>query len=84
MIDVSTLNGKVVKGTVVSDKVDKTIVVLVEYQKKDPRFHKVVYKSKRIMAHDPANKAKVGNLVQIQECRPISKRKAFILVDVIS
>ena len=83
MIDVSKLNGKSVKGVVVSDKVDQAIIIKVEYQKKDSRFHKVVFRSKKIMAHDPDNKAKIGDFVKIRECRPLSRRKRFILESIL-
>jgi len=71
---------RILQGRVVSDKTDKTIVVEVERRVSHPVFKKFVKKSKRFMAHDSGNAAKVGDLVRIQECRPISKRKRWELV----
>ncbi len=76
--------GKILKGIVSSDKPDKTIIVKIEYQKKDRHFKKTLRKSKKIMAHDEKNKAKQGNLVKIQESRPISKNKYFELIEIVS
>ena len=71
------------QGVVVSDRADKTIVIQINYQKQDPRFKKTVRKKKKIMAHDEENKGKNGNIVRIEESRPLSKRKSFRLVEVI-
>lgn len=71
---------RILQGKVVSDKTDKTIVVEVERRVSHPVFKKFVKKSKRFMAHDAENVAKVGDLVRIQECRPISKHKRWELV----
>ncbi|MEQ8602624.1 MAG: 30S ribosomal protein S17 [Marivibrio sp.] len=71
---------RILQGRVVSDKTDKTIVVEVERRVSHPVFKKFVKKSKRFMAHDAENAAKVGDLVRIQECRPMSKRKRWELV----
>lgn len=68
---------KVRDGVVVSDKMDKTVVVLVERRVKHPKYHKTVTKSKRYKAHDEANDAKVGDRVRIVETRPLSKTKRF-------
>lgn len=70
-------------GKVVSDKQDKTIVVLVETYKKDPLYGKRVKYSKKYAAHDEANKAKVGDTVRIAQTRPLSKTKRYELVEVI-
>ena len=64
-------------GTVVSDKMDKTVTVLVERQVMHPVIGKVVTRTKKYHAHDEANDAKVGDKVVIEECRPISKTKAW-------
>ncbi|MDT0636134.1 30S ribosomal protein S17 [Spectribacter hydrogenoxidans] len=74
---------RVVVGRVVSDKGDKTIVVLVERRVQHPLYDKYVRRSTRIPAHDEANEANAGDLVEIQECRPISRRKAWRLVRVV-
>jgi len=71
---------RILQGTVVSDKMDKTIVVRVERRVKHPVFGKFVRLSKKFVAHDEANSAKTGDTVRIEECRPISKRKSWTLV----
>lgn len=72
-------NIKTLKGRVVSDKMDKTVVVLVERLKKHPKYKKRYKVSKRYKSHDPENKCKIGDKVIIQECRPISKDKKWIV-----
>lgn len=66
-------------GVVVSDKMDKTVVVLVERRVKHPRYHKTVTQSKRYKAHDEHNEAGAGDRVRIVETRPLSKDKYFRL-----
>ena len=75
--------GKVLQGVVVSDAMDKTVVVQVDYQKREKRFKKTQKGKKRVMAHDHENRAKTGNQVIVQESRPWSKNKAFTLVDIL-
>ena len=70
-------------GTVVSDKCDKTITVLVENYKKDPLYGKRVKYSKKYAAHDEKNEAKNGDKVRIVETRPLSKRKRYRLVEIV-
>ncbi len=70
-------------GRVVSDKMDKTIVVLVETYKKHPLYGKRVKYSKKFKAHDENNTAKIGDIVEIMETRPISKDKTFRLVRIV-
>ena len=70
-------------GKVVSDKQDKTIVVLVETYKKDTLYGKRVKYSKKYAAHDPKNEAVVGDTVRIRETRPLSKTKRYRLVEVV-
>ncbi len=65
------------KGTVVSDKMDRSVVVLVERRIKDKRTGKVINRKKRYTAHDAMNSHKVGESVLIREIRPISKNKHF-------
>jgi small subunit ribosomal protein S17 len=72
---------RILQGTVVSDKVDKTVVVEVERRYTHPLYHKVVRRSKKYHAHDESNAAKVGDRVRIQETRPISKTKRWIVLD---
>ena len=64
-------------GRVVSDKMNKTVTVLVERRVKHPLYGKVVTRSKKYHAHDEANEFKEGDLVLIEECRPLSRTKAW-------
>ena len=68
---------RVLQGTVVSDGRDKTVTVLVERRCTHPVMKKTVRKSKKYTAHDPENRAKVGEAVRIMECAPISKTKCW-------
>ena len=70
-------------GKVVSDKMDKTVSVLTERRVKHPLYGKIVRRSKKYLAHDEANQAKVGDTVEIQEGRPISKNKSWVLTKVV-
>ncbi|MCW5682702.1 MAG: 30S ribosomal protein S17 [Xanthobacteraceae bacterium] len=72
---------RVLQGTVVSDKQDKTIIVQVERRYTHPLLKKTVRRSKKFHAHDEANKFKVGDTVRITEHRPISKLKRWIVLD---
>jgi small subunit ribosomal protein S17 len=74
---------KVYTGRVVSDKMDKTITVIVETQKKHSLYGKRVKYSKKYKAHDEQNAAKTGDIVRIMETRPLSATKRFRLVEVI-
>ena len=67
----------------ISDKTDKTITVLIESYKVHPLYGKRVKYSKKYAAHDELNDAKVGDLVRIEECRPMSKTKKFRLVEIV-
>lgn len=71
---------RILKGTVVSDKMDKTIVVLVERTKEHPKYRKRYKISKKYKAHDPENKYHQGDKVIIQESKPISKDKKWIVL----
>lgn len=75
---------RVIRGIVVSDKMDKTINVLVETHKKDPKYGKRVKYGKKYFAHDENNEAKVGDLVEIMETRKLSANKHFRLVKVVA
>jgi len=66
-------------GQVVSDKMQQTIVVLVERRVRHPKYQKIVRRSTKIHAHNPDNAARKGDIVIIKECRPISKTKTWIL-----
>ncbi|HEY0222249.1 30S ribosomal protein S17 [Lactovum miscens] len=74
---------KVLQGRVVSDKMDKTITVVVETKRNHPVYGKRVNYSKKYKAHDEENKAKDGDIVQIMETRPLSKDKHFRLVKIV-
>jgi len=68
---------RILQGTVVSDKADKTVVVRVQRRVMHPLYKKFITLSKKFAAHDPENRCKEGDKVRIQECRPLSKRKNF-------
>jgi small subunit ribosomal protein S17 len=72
---------RVLQGTVVSDKNDKTIVVRVERRFTHPVLKKTIRRSKKYHAHDAENKHKVGDVVSIQESVPISKNKRWVVID---
>ncbi|WP_026688616.1 30S ribosomal protein S17 [Alteribacter aurantiacus] len=76
-------NRKTYTGRVVSDKMDKTITVLVETYKMHPLYGKRVKYSKKLKAHDENNTAKAGDIVRVMETRPLSKDKRFRLVEVV-
>ena len=71
---------RILQGTVVSNKGDKTVVVSVERRFTDPVMKKTVRKSKRYHAHDETNEVKIGDAVTIRECRPVSKLKSWEVV----
>lgn len=72
--------GKVLSGTVVSNKMKDTVVVLVERFEKHPKYEKFVKRSKKFKAHDAGNTKQMGEAVNIHETKPISKDKHFIVV----
>ncbi len=74
---------KEVIGRVVSDKMDKTIVVSVETYKRHPLYNKRIKYTKKYKAHDENNQAKQGDLVRIMETRPLSKQKRWRLVEIV-
>ncbi len=69
-------------GEVISDKMNKTVIVLVKRRFQHPRFKKVVTRFSKFYAHDEKKQAKIGDYVRIQETRPISKTKCWRLVEV--
>ncbi|MDG2032912.1 MAG: 30S ribosomal protein S17 [Rhodospirillales bacterium] len=71
---------RIMQGVVVSDKMDKTVVVNVERKFPHPLYKKYIKRSKRYHAHDENNTHKVGDTVSIQECRPLSKTKRWEVV----
>jgi small subunit ribosomal protein S17 len=74
---------RVLTGTVVSDKMDKTIVVQVQRRYKHPRYRKYVSERLRYKAHDEKNEAKTGDTVRIVSCRPLSRDKRWMLQAVV-
>ena len=79
----TTTNASVLTGRVVSDKMDKSITVLIERLVRHPLYGKQLRRSTKIKAHDENNVCQQGDLVRIKETRPISKTKAWTLVDVV-
>jgi small subunit ribosomal protein S17 len=73
----------VLQGIVVSDKMDKTIVVEIIMRKLHPLYRKYVNKTKRVKAHDENNEAHVGDTVSVVECRPLSRDKRWRLVEIV-
>jgi small subunit ribosomal protein S17 len=74
---------KVRQGRVVSDKMEKTAVVAVETRVKHPLYGRIVRRTKRFKAHDETNDCHVGDLVEIMECRPLSKEKSWRITRVL-
>ena len=72
---------RVLTGRVTSDKMDKTITVLVERRIMHPLYKKFIRRSKKYAAHDDTNLCHDGDVVRIEECRPISKRKSWLLIE---
>jgi small subunit ribosomal protein S17 len=74
---------RTITGRVVSNKMDKTVSVLIERIIKHPVYGKYIKRSTKLLAHDEQNQCQEGDLVAITSCRPISKRKAFRMVEII-
>tara|TARA_B100000123_G_scaffold108452_1_gene79701 strand:+ start:3271 stop:3498 length:228 start_codon:yes stop_codon:yes gene_type:complete len=72
---------KILKGTVVSSKNNKTVVVEVERKFRHPFYGKIIRRSKKFHAHDEKNKYKEGQIVKIIESRPLSKKKTWVVID---
>ncbi len=72
---------KLQQGVVVSNKMDKTVVVKVEHTERHPRYEKVIRRSKKFYAHDESGNAQVGDVVKIMETRPLSKLKRWRVVE---
>ena len=75
---------RVLQGRVISDKMQKTITVLIEKRIQHPLYGKFVTKSKKYHAHDETNQCRAGDMVEISESRPLSKTKAWVLARVLS
>jgi len=69
-------------GKVVSDKMQQTVVVAVESRSSHPQYEKAIIHTKKFKAHDPENKCKIGDVVRLKECRPLSKTKRWIVIDI--
>lgn len=76
-------NRKVRIGRVVSDKMDKTVVVAVERMARHPLYGKIVRRTKKFKAHDEENRCRVGDVVKIMETRPLSKEKHWRVVEIL-
>ena len=74
---------RILEGDVVSDKMDKTITVAVERKVKHPIYGKFIKRTTKLHAHDETNQCHEGDVVTIRECRPLSKSKTWMLVDVV-
>lgn len=77
-------NARTLIGKVISDKMQKTVVVMVERTVKHPKYGKIMKRSTKLHAHDENQVGKIGNVVRIQESRPLSKTKSWVLIEVIS
>ena len=77
------ISSRILKGTVVSTAMDKTVVVLVENKKRHPKYEKIIKRTKKYLVHDDKGELKVGDLIALREVRPLSKRKRFTLHEVI-
>lgn len=80
MATIETTKNKVLKGTVVSDKMDKTVVVAVTRFEKHPKYKKFLKITKKFKAHDEYNASKVGDSVSLRQTRPLSKDKHFEVI----
>ncbi|MEK7639305.1 MAG: 30S ribosomal protein S17 [Patescibacteria group bacterium] len=75
-----TSNGRVFRGKVIASKMKDTITVAVERYVKHPKYKKFLRRTKKYLVHDVGNTAQIGDVVDIKETRPISKRKSFMLL----
>ncbi|MBA3231810.1 MAG: 30S ribosomal protein S17 [Acidobacteria bacterium] len=72
-----------ITGVIVSDRMDKSVVVAVERQVRDPLYGKIIRRTSKFLAHDDANEAKIGDRVTIVETRPISRRKRWVVTRIV-
>lgn len=77
------MSKRILQGKVVSNKMQKTIVVAVENSRSHPRYRKLVVKTRKFKAHDESNKCNIGDVVRIVENKPISKTKRWLLEEVV-
>lgn len=78
-----TKTARTITGKVISDKMDKTITVMIERQVKHPLYGKYIKRSTKLKAHDEKNECRPGDLVEIAQCRPISRHKSWRLIGVV-
>ncbi|MCP3663755.1 MAG: 30S ribosomal protein S17 [Gammaproteobacteria bacterium] len=78
-----TETNRTLQGRVISDKMDKTITVMVERRVKHPIYGKFVRRSTKVHAHDETNECGIGDMVLVEQCRPLSKSKTWRLVSVV-
>lgn len=76
-------SNRILQGRVVSDKMEKSITVLVERQVKHPLYGKFIRRSTKVHAHDESNDCKIGDTVLVEQCRPLSKTKTWRLVKIL-
>jgi small subunit ribosomal protein S17 len=81
--DLTKAGARSLEGRVVSNKMNKTITVLIERRVRHPLYGKIVTRRTKLHAHDETNECKEGDLVQIEECRPLSRSKSWRLVKVL-
>jgi small subunit ribosomal protein S17 len=74
--------GRILSGRVVSDKMDKTVTVLIERRVKHPMYGKYLTRSSKVHAHDEKNECRIGDLVTVRETRPLSRTKTWTLVSI--
>ena len=74
---------RTLQGRVISDRMDKTITVLVERRVKHPIYGKIVRRSTKVHAHDENNECRIGDVVIVEQCRPLSKSKTWRLLQVV-
>jgi len=83
MVEQNTSRKVIKVGRVVSDKMDKTVVVAVDYLKPHPLYRKIIRKTNKFHAHDAENACKVGDVVRIEESRPLSRTKHWRVVEIV-
>lgn len=83
MSEVKVLHGRILQGVVVSAKMDKTVVVAVDRRVKHPLYQKVITRTTKVHVHDADERCKEGDKVMIQESRPISKTKSWVLLNIL-
>jgi small subunit ribosomal protein S17 len=83
MMSEQTPSNRTLQGRVISDKMDKTVTVMVEHRVKHPLYGKFVRRSTKVHAHDEANECAVGDVVVVEQTRPLSKSKTWRLVRVV-